>query len=229
MAFKMKGHSLPGPHQRKSPAKQATLSTVSDSLQNLPNPAAEKLRKEYEAAQKKLREDAQKNMDANTDSTNTANQAELEKRAEQIQQTVSPNEFNEQIEDLNEKNSPANQNSPAKQLAAGGTKRGKGNIFTKRGRKQRQLNKHAKELAFENYAFNQETERKRKAKKDAKKKKIYDLLKEPIGGKKSHPGRKEGQQRIKSPAKCPLIAMAAPMIMKAAGGAISGAMKKKEE
>ena len=44
--------------------------------------------------------------------------------------------------------------SPIKQLAAGGTKSGKGNIFTKRGRKQRKLNKHAKELAFENYEFN---------------------------------------------------------------------------
>jgi hypothetical protein len=45
--------------------------------------------------------------------------------------------------------------SPAKQYEAGGTKSGKGNIFTKRGRKQRKLNKHAAELAFENYAFNQ--------------------------------------------------------------------------
>ena len=33
--YKMKGHSLPGPNQRKSPAKQkqATLTSVSDSLQ----------------------------------------------------------------------------------------------------------------------------------------------------------------------------------------------------
>ena len=93
-----------------SPAKQATLSTVKDSLQSLPNPAAEKLRKEYEAAQKKLQEDAQKNMDSNTDSTNTANQAAMNKRANQIQKTVSPNEFDEQVKDVNKKSK-----SPAKQ------------------------------------------------------------------------------------------------------------------
>ena len=79
---------------KPSPNKQATISSVSDSLQNKPNPAIEKLIKELEETQ---------------DSTNNANQAELERRAKQIQQNVSPKEFNKQIEEHNEKNSPAKQ------------------------------------------------------------------------------------------------------------------------
>lgn len=79
---------------KPSPNKQATISSVSDSLQNKPNPAIEKLIKELEETQ---------------DSTNNANQAELERRAKQIQQNVSPKEFNKQIEEHNEKNSPAQQ------------------------------------------------------------------------------------------------------------------------
>ena len=123
----------------KSPNKQkATLTSVSDSLQNLPNPSAEKLRKEYEKALKKLQEDAQKKLDANTDSTNTANQKELNKRADQIQQNVSPKEFNKQVKDFNKKN------SPNKQTYYGGTESEKGNIFTKKGREQRKVNKFKK-------------------------------------------------------------------------------------
>ena len=162
MAFKMKGN----PMQRNfgigkpAPNKQATISSVSDSLQNKPNPAMEKLIKELEETR---------------DSTNTANQAELERRAKQIQQNVSPKEFNKQIEEYNESvptkqiskphrppikqfeegdyydtrsKSPSKQfeegdyydtrsKSPSKQRDLGGTKSGKGNLFTKRGRTQR--------------------------------------------------------------------------------------------
>ena len=71
--------------------------------------------------------------------------------------------------------------TPAKQYAAGGTKKGKGNIFTKRGRKQRQLNKYAKEEAFENYEFYQDEEKKRKESSPAKQTK--DTFKD--GSKKS--------------------------------------------
>ena len=143
----------------KSPAKQATISSVSDSLQNKPNPAIEKLIKELEETQ---------------DSTNTANQAELERRAKQIQQNVSPREFNKQIEEYNEKISPTKQiskpmggpgearkddspakqpwgdyydtrsKSPNKQTYYGGTESEKGNIFTKKGREQRKVNKFKK-------------------------------------------------------------------------------------
>jgi hypothetical protein len=108
--FKMKGRPIiQGTNSHKSALKQkqATISSVSDSLQNLPNPAAEKLRKEYEEEQKRLHEEAQKKLDANTDSTNAANQAELEKRAKEIQQNVSPKDFDKQVEDFSEKNSPA--------------------------------------------------------------------------------------------------------------------------
>jgi hypothetical protein len=216
MAFKMKGSPMYRNFGigKPSPNKQATISSVSDSLQNKPNPAIEKLIKELEETQ---------------DSTNNANQAELERRAKQIQQNVSPKEFNKQIEEHNEKNSPAKQGvrdpnkdysdpevlkkereqnqaiydqrtgkykrdkkankqmlrprkkeeenvkspskqfeegdyydtrskspskqfeegdyydtrskSPNKQKHLGGTKSGKGNVFTKRGRTQRKLNK----------------------------------------------------------------------------------------
>tara|TARA_R110002096_G_scaffold140116_1_gene294618 strand:+ start:174 stop:1019 length:846 start_codon:yes stop_codon:yes gene_type:complete len=96
MAFKMKGSPMYRNFGigKPSPNKQATISSVSDSLQNKPNPAIEKLIKELEETQ---------------DSTNNANQAELERRAKQIQQNVSPKEFNKQIEEHNEKNSPAKQ------------------------------------------------------------------------------------------------------------------------
>ena len=127
--FKMKGHELPGPNQRKSPAKhamdawgfdhghkyhrteseqaeetaippnkksptkQATISTVADSLTSLKNPAMEKLIAEFEEKSKAIQ-----------DSTHKANQQVLENRAEQIQQNVSPKEFNKQIEEFNKKN-----------------------------------------------------------------------------------------------------------------------------
>tara|TARA_R110002050_G_scaffold74353_1_gene159560 strand:+ start:28 stop:618 length:591 start_codon:yes stop_codon:yes gene_type:complete len=144
MAFKMKGSPMYRNFGigKPSPNKQATISSVSDSLQNKPNPAIEKLIKELEETQ---------------DSTNNANQAELERRAKQIQQNVSPKEFNKQIEEHNEKNSPNKQfeegdyydtrskKSPNKQRDLGGTKSGKGNIFTKRGRTQRKLNKYQDE------------------------------------------------------------------------------------
>jgi|10_taG_2_1085330.scaffolds.fasta_scaffold453874_1 hypothetical protein len=73
-----------------SPAKQkATISSVADSLQNLPNPAAEK------AYQKYLKETK-----AVSDSTSAANQKVLQERAKQIQQNVSPKEFEKQVKDF---------------------------------------------------------------------------------------------------------------------------------
>jgi hypothetical protein len=127
-------------NKKKSPNKQ-TISSVSDSLQNLPNPAAEKLRKEYEEALKKLQKEAQEKLDANTDSTNQSNSDVLNKRADQIQQNVSPKEFNKQVKDFNKKN------SPNKQRDLGGTKSGKGNVFTKRGRTQKKINAERAETA----------------------------------------------------------------------------------
>jgi hypothetical protein len=124
----------------KSPNKQ-TISSVSDSLQNLPNPSAEKLKKEYEKALKKLQKEAQEKLDANTDSTNQSNSDVLNKRANQIQQNVSPKEFDKQVEDFNKKN------SPNKQRDLGGTKSGKGNVFTKRGRTQKKINAERAETA----------------------------------------------------------------------------------
>jgi len=123
---------------KPSPNKQATISSVSDSLQNKPNPAIEKLIKELEETQ---------------DSTNNANSAELQRRANQIQQNVSPKEFNKQVEEHNEKISPSKQfeegdyydtrsKSPNKQTVFGGTKSEKGNIFTKKGREQRKVNRY---------------------------------------------------------------------------------------
>ena len=118
----------------KSPNKQ-TISSVNDSLQNLPNPSAEKLRKEYEKALKKLQKEAQEKLNANSDSTNQSNSDVLNKRANQIKQNVSGREYEKQVDEYNEKN------SPNKQKHLGGTKSGKGNVFTKRGRTQRKLNK----------------------------------------------------------------------------------------
>jgi len=129
-------------NEKNSPAKQkATLTSVSDSLQNLPNPAAEKLKKEYEKALKKLQKEAQEKLNANSDSTSTANQKELNKRADQIQQNVSPKEFDKQVEDFNKKN------SPNKQTHFGGTESRKGNIFTKKGREQRKINRYKRSEA----------------------------------------------------------------------------------
>ena len=117
----------------KSPNKQ-TISSVNDSLQNLPNPSAEKLRKEYEKALKKLQKEAQEKLNANSDSTNQSNSDVLNKRANQIKQNISPREYEKQVDEYNEKN------SPNKQKHLGGTKSGKGNVFTKRGRTQRKIN-----------------------------------------------------------------------------------------
>ena len=119
----------------KSPNKQ-TLTSVSDSLQSLPNPSAEKLKKEYEKALKKLQEEAQEKLNANSDSTNQSNSDVLNKRANQIQQNVTGDEFDKQVDEYNEKN------SPSKQTHFGGTKSEKGNIFTKKGRAQRKVNRY---------------------------------------------------------------------------------------
>ena len=89
------------PPNEKSPTKQATISTVADSLTNLKNPALEKLIAEFEEKSKAIQ-----------DSTHKANQEVLEKRAEQIQQNVSPKEFKKQIEEFKNKTSPTKQIGP---------------------------------------------------------------------------------------------------------------------
>ena len=133
--FKMKGHSLPGPNQRKSPAKQkqATLTSVSDSLQNLPNPAADKAYQEYLERNKEI-----------SDSTNTAQQKVFEKRAKDIQQNVSPKEFEKQVKEVS---SPAKQGyrSPDLRREKEANQRIYDNRTKKDNRKRKDLNINDKE------------------------------------------------------------------------------------
>jgi len=93
MAFKMKGSTFYGSgNQSPLPQKKATLSSVSDSLVNLPNPAHDKNYANYLKRNKAI-----------SDSTSASNTKVFEKRANQIQQNVSPKEFNKQAKELNKK------------------------------------------------------------------------------------------------------------------------------
>ena len=199
--FKMKGHSLPGPNQRKSPAKQkqATLTSVSDSLQNLPNPAADKAYQKYLKRTKEI-----------SDSTSTANQEQLMKRAKQIQQNVSPKEFDKQIKDLNKK-SPAKQGlrDPRKdyndpKVRAEEIRQNKAMIESR---------KKANPKSFEKDPWDVHPSDKNKPKRSK-------------GGLKTLSPEEMLKRKKKSPAKCPLIA-ALPAITGAIGAV--GAMKKKKE
>ena len=197
--FKMKGHSLPGPNQRKSPAKQkqATLKSVSDSLQNLPNPAADKAYQEYLERNKEI-----------SDSTSAAQQKVFEKRAKDIQQNVSPKEFEKQVKEVS---------SPAKQ-------------GLRDPRKDYNDPKVRAEEIRQNKAMIES--RKKANPKSFDKDPWYvhpsdkDKPKRSKGGLKTLSPEEMSKRKKKSPAKCPLIA-ALPAITGAIGAV--GAMKKKKE
>ena len=133
---------------------------------------------------------------------------------------------------------PNQRQSPAKQTHFGGTESEKGNIFTKKGREQRKINRYKRSETniinkLDKAKGDWEDKKVKKAMKKSNKRlsKTSQLHQDVVGGKtviinrgalgNTEPSKGE-HTKSKSPAKCPLIAAIAPAVI----GAM--ASKKKE-
>ena len=237
MAYKMKGHSLPGPNQRKSPAKKAGIYESTFDIDG--NETYKRVSREQANKSEKLISETGKDITGTSkrdiQMRNAKNVRDLEtgktissKEDQQKQKkTKSPATSKSNYSKGAQNLLKAVPNEEAYNKLSDIDKKGFDKASKKAGLPQK------KSPAKQGLILDKRT--KEQKAKDQKSKELWDKTVNiddvpGVGGKKSKmqkqmEGRKTDMKKKKSPAKCPLVAALAPMAIKA----VAGSMKKKEE